>query len=72
MILDSACSSDYRGGMDPRDEFGTVRRLEPTAESQAWVADVMARVEDGSIWSEVAEQPSVEEMIDDWRRTRAS
>jgi hypothetical protein len=58
--------------MDQRNEFGPARRLEPTAEARAWVADVMTRVEDGSIWREVAEQPSVEEMVDDWRRTRAS
>jgi hypothetical protein len=57
--------------MDPRDDLGPVRRVEPTPESRAWVAEVMAKVEDGSIWREVALQPSVEELVDEWRRSRA-
>jgi hypothetical protein len=57
--------------VDLRDDLGTVRRLEPTPEFEAWRDEVMAKVADGSIWREVAKQPSVEELVDEWRRSRA-
>jgi len=34
----------------------------------SWADEMRARVKDGSIWNQVAEEPSPEEIVEQWRR----
>ena len=58
--------------MSTAGDRGAARPIPSTEETRAWVAAVRARIEDGSIWREVARQPQPEEIVDQWRRSRTA
>jgi hypothetical protein len=45
-------------------------RLDPDA--RAWVQDMKAASRDGRLDKELDEQPSIEELLDEWNRSRPS
>jgi hypothetical protein len=58
--------------MSTVEDRGAARPIPSTEETRAWVAEMMAKVADGSIWREVARQPRPEEIVDRWRRSRTA